>query len=605
MNSGEAKILVSAIFRTRLLAGLAQGIALWLLLDAAVKTASWPATDPLLFTPLLLAACYVPIILIAGLGQLQARPLAAWAGAVAIFVLAVGFHSAARGAVSQNGGAGAVRDWRAVWVALPAALFIAHVLVVDSVTERRLFPSYRRHFDTAWKLAVQLLLALIFTGVFWIVLWLGATLFGLVKLYAFRDLITHAWFAWPASALAFACAVHVTDVEPSLIRGARSLGLTLFSWLLPILAAIVWAFLAVLPFMPLDTLWHTRIATSLLLSATFLLVLLINSAYQDGAAEQTQSRLKRIAGTAGAAALPPLAALAVWGLWLRVAEYGWTEQRVLAASLAVPACCYAAGYATAVPSWRVWLKRIEITNFVTAYVVLAIIVSLLSPVADPARLMVASQLARLQSGAVTPEKFDFVSLRFDGARWGDAALAALSQESGSPTADSIARDARAARALANRYPGAPAGVAKPTGAEILAHIAIVPPAHAVPREFGTPDFWTRVLGHMPFCGYTAPRLDGTQPARQTGPLCVLRFVALDPAGPESAILWDNAQAILLSPDDKGLWQNRGYLDWDRLCRRPPIADPLAEVKLQDHEGKDIVLNGVRLVEIDTSRDCKK
>ncbi|HEV3018588.1 MAG TPA: hypothetical protein VGY49_06185 [Burkholderiaceae bacterium] len=52
---------------------------------------------------------------------------------------------------------------------------------------------------------------------------------------------------------------------------------------------------------------------------------------------------------------------------------------------------------------------------------------LFSPIADPARLMVADQMARLRSGAVGPDKFDFGALKFDGARWGAPALAQLAQ----------------------------------------------------------------------------------------------------------------------------------------------------------------------------------
>ena len=50
-------------------------------------------------------------------------------------------------------------------LALSASLFIAHT-VVDSVIERRLFPPYPRHFDTAWKQGVQAILTLFFAGVF-------------------------------------------------------------------------------------------------------------------------------------------------------------------------------------------------------------------------------------------------------------------------------------------------------------------------------------------------------------------------------------------------------------------------------------------------------
>ena len=45
------------------------------------------------------------------------------------------------------------------------------------------------------------------------------------------------------------------------------------------------------------------------------------------------------------------------------------------------------------------------------------IVAFFTPIADPARLAVADQVRRLESGRVAPAQFDFTSLRFDGARY--------------------------------------------------------------------------------------------------------------------------------------------------------------------------------------------
>jgi hypothetical protein len=150
---------------------------------------------------------------------------------------------------------------------------------VDAVIERRFAPSYARHFDTAWKQGVQIALAIVFVGLFWGVLYLGASLFKLIEIDFFERLLQRRWFWCPAITLAFAVAIHVTDVQPSLIRGARSLVLTLFSWLLPLLVLILVGFLGSLPFISLAPLWKTGFATSLLLTAAGLLVLLINACY--------------------------------------------------------------------------------------------------------------------------------------------------------------------------------------------------------------------------------------------------------------------------------------------------------------------------------------
>jgi hypothetical protein len=65
---------------------------------------------------------------------------------------------------------------------------------------------------------------------------LGTALFKLIDIDFFRELIRHRWFALPATTLAFACALHVTDTRAGIVRGMRVLVHTLLSWLLPLMA---------------------------------------------------------------------------------------------------------------------------------------------------------------------------------------------------------------------------------------------------------------------------------------------------------------------------------------------------------------------------------
>jgi len=85
-------------------------------------------------------------------------------------------------------------------------------------------------------------------GITWLVLTLGAQLFELVKLAFLTKLMRESWFAIPVTAFAFACAMHLTDVRPAIVRGIRSLLLVLLSWLLPVAVLLIGGFLATLPF---------------------------------------------------------------------------------------------------------------------------------------------------------------------------------------------------------------------------------------------------------------------------------------------------------------------------------------------------------------------
>jgi len=174
---GEAAQVSPGVLAARLGMGLVQALALVLLVGATDAPLSWPATHPAAFEPMFLVAILVPLIVILGLGRIGLRPLLIWTLVVVIVVAGLAHHDATRGRVEAFAAAQNFWPWYRLWLALPVSLFVAHVLVVDQVTERRLMPSYPRHFDTAWKLAVQIILGLVFVAVLFGVLYLGAGLF--------------------------------------------------------------------------------------------------------------------------------------------------------------------------------------------------------------------------------------------------------------------------------------------------------------------------------------------------------------------------------------------------------------------------------------------
>jgi hypothetical protein len=568
-------------FSLRLLIAIAQAIALYLLAEAASASPSWPATDPRLFIPLLLAWSYVPLILMLGLSQVRPLPLAIWTAVATAVIVGLGYHDAVRGRYVAVADGPIMWPRYELWLVLAVGLFVAHVLVVDSIIERRLVPPYARHFDTAWKQGVQIVLAMAFVLVFWGVLLLGAGLFNLVDIAFFQRLIGYHWFQIPATTLALAVAIHVTDVQPSLIRGARSLALTLLSWLLPLLVLILLGFLGSLPFTSLEPLWKTRFATTLLLTAAALLGFLINSFYQDGATEGAASRIKRTAAAIGAIELIPLVGLAGWALSLRVGQYGWSVERIFAAAIIAVAVCYTVGYTTAVLLSPTTLKRIEITNFVAAYVFLGLALALFTPVADPARLMVSDQVARLKSGATPPEKFDFTALKLDGAGWGHDALVELSQTKDGP--DPARIGAAASRALAARGRSGPPEPL--SGDEMAGRIAVYPSGRALP-----PGFVDMSIG--PFTSATLPACLRSR----AGPQCVVRFITLRPGDAEAILFLDKVTVtgLILQVDASGRWHQSGSLSGPMFC--PSVRQALEQgtFSVEPHPSPDLVIGNLRL-----------
>lgn len=473
MDATDAKTVRTAAV-TRLAIGLAQGVLLFLL-HHADDTKTWPATQPLLFAPLLVCVLMVPLIALGGLSAMRRLPLIVWSGIAVVLAAVLAVHAAWTGAAPGRIGAGALSP--AVFPAVAALLFIAHHLIQPAEAARKPVAPYADYFDLAWMHGVQLALSIAFTGVFWIVIALGGALFKLIGIDAIQKLTNEAAFAMPATCVMFAAAVQLTDVRAGLVRGVRGVALTLLAWLLPLMTLIAAGFLASLPFTGLAPLWKTKAATALLLSAAAHLIVLINAAYQDGT-EPGPVVLRWAARIAGAL-LIPIAILASYALYLRVDQYGLTPERVFAAAFVVVAAGYALGYAVAAIRPGSWMKTLEPTNLAMAVVAVVLLVALFTPIADPARLSVNSQAQRLEAGKVAPDKFDYQFLRFDSGRYGREALDRLKSDK-NPDIAKRAADAVAMKektyAPANRGPD-------------FGNMKVYPAGKALPDSFRAQD-WT-------------------------------------------------------------------------------------------------------------------
>jgi hypothetical protein len=407
----------------RLATGLIQGLLLYGLYQAD-KSKVWPATQPELYGALLLVFIFAPFVVLAGVSALRWRTLAAWKGVAAIVAAGLGAYGVWSGDPSAKGvdGLGPL-----TFFGVAALIFIGHHLVQPADLERRRIARYPVYFDVTWKHGVQAVLSLGFTGAFWLLLFLAAALFKLIGVDAIDKLIKHEAFIFPATAVMFAAAVQLTDVRANLVRGVRTVALTLLAWLLPLMALIAAAFLLTLPFTGLEPLWKTKSATAILLTADAFLILLANAAYQDGT-ETTAVVLKWAARLAGVL-LVPITVLAAYGLSLRIGQYGLSPDRIIAGACVLVAAGYALGYVVAAVRPGAWMKTLEVTNIAMAFVVIAVLLALLTPLADPRRLAVEDQVARLERGKVKAEQFDYQFLRFDGGRFGRDALERLKTHS--------------------------------------------------------------------------------------------------------------------------------------------------------------------------------
>jgi hypothetical protein len=421
--------LQSGRFIARLILGLAQGIWLYALYRAA-DAHVWPATEPAAFAPQILTALYVPLLISQAMGTMRLRTLLIWAAVAAIATYGLGTYDRLRDPVSVITNDDDILPMFSLFFFGFAGLFIAQSLIAGGDAQRSYIAGYGAYFDAAWKLGVQLALSVVFVGVFWGVLWLGAVLFNLIKLDFLEKLIEHEWFSIPATALAVAAAIHLTDVRARLVAGIRGVILTLLGWLLPLMALIAAGFLVGLIFTGFAPLWQTKAAAGGLLAAAAALIILINAAYQNGEQDEARPALLRYAELVAAFALAPLILIAAYALSLRVAQYGWTVERIATLACIIAGLCYAIGYATAAVfslMGRPWMQTLQPVNIGTAFVVIALLVALFTPIADPMNLSVDDQIARLRDGKVSAAKFDYAYLKNQTGRFGMRALEKLTK----------------------------------------------------------------------------------------------------------------------------------------------------------------------------------
>lgn len=598
----------------RLGIGLLQGIAAWLLLelvpprsyaygDAAQHQAEWWAQQhPTAFAILALVTAFVPTVALAETGRMRVRALAIYlAGTTAALAALVGYDLW-RDPVESGWNNAMVRIWPSAGFIFCAGLglFIVNQLMEHRERRHRLFTEYAAHFEDSWMRGFQFVISLVFTLLVWGVLLLGNALFGLIHVEWFGRMIEHNWFRCPVLAFAFAASVHITDVRPALLTGMRNLGLTLLSWLLPLVVALGCAFLAALFFTGLEPLWDTRFAASILLWSVTVTLVLLNAAYKDGDPAHVPVLPLRWAGRIAGPMMLVLTLLAIYAIAQRIAQYGWTPQRVQSVAVAAVALIYSGGYTWAAAARGPWLKRMERVNVTASLAILAILILLFTPLADPARLAVNSQVARLEAGKVAPAKFDYQFLRFDAGRFGTDALDRLTL-SANPDITARARLAKAKDQRTYQSDGNP----DPAQTEpALSHAVVYPEGAKLPADFGPK---TLVDGNS----YSAACLRDGSPctiivwknAGRPAPLLIVREGAVadkvkltDPAAPAAATAAGGAFARrwpVFGRNAAGKWEvvgQIGNLDCPGVLDQLRNGEGAAVRPVQD----DLQVGGLRL-----------
>ncbi len=368
-------------------------------------------------------------------------------------------------------------DWRY------ASLFLSIAIAVPLFQTARdeggwRFP-YRDVHSHAWTNVVLWFACWIFVGIVFALAWLLAALFDLIGLHVIREMLRRDWFSAGLAGAAFGNALGLFRERDRIVRLLQRVVTAVLGVLAPVLGAGLLLFLVALPFTGLGALWQaTKSTTPILLGCVIGALILANAVIGNGEDEEATNPLLRWGAMALGLAMLPLGTIAAIATGLRISQYGFTPDRLWALIFVILATIYGVAYLVALVQGRNgWAARVRPANLRMAFIVAGVGLLLATPILSFNAISAADQVARLESGRIAPDKFDWAALGFD---FGDPGKAALRRLAGSKNA-LIANRAKLASAAGNRFNAVDVDRTRKVADDLARRLRVVPAGSVVPE----------------------------------------------------------------------------------------------------------------------------
>ena len=281
---------------------------------------------------------------------------------------------------------------------------------------------YRDFNDKNWHNALTFLLVFVSNGLFWLVLFLWTELFKLIGISFFDRLFFNSdWFISVAIGVVSASAAVLARMQVRLILALQNLLTLIATGLLPLMAALALLFIGILPFVGLEAVSARISAAGLLTTLALLLLLLVTVVWHPQ--RQKLPYFSPLRGMIHLAVIiaPAYPVLAGWALWLRIAQYGWSPERLYGVLITIVALVWTVGFCLSVLFYRRDPQRLQahITP-TTGLLALIFLVLVHTPVLDPWRISVESHMARYQDGRINADQVILYMLSNTGRKGREA-----------------------------------------------------------------------------------------------------------------------------------------------------------------------------------------
>ncbi|WP_082203908.1 DUF4153 domain-containing protein [Winslowiella iniecta] len=275
-----------------------------------------------------------------------------------------------------------------------------------------------------WANSFTVIVATLLTGLFWLVMLLWSNLFGLIELRLFdRWFFYNDIFPPVATGVVIAASVALCRSLPAAGNIFKRVISLMAAVALPLHAAVSLIFLAVLPFTGLIII-PKNVSTVLLLTTMALAMMVMTAIVCSPTATVLRypGWLRKLVVIAQWL-MPLFAILAAWALWLRVAQYGWTMDRINAAAVIAVTLAWTVGTAWLQRrAWRDDSPKLDMLSTCVLGLMAILWLLLHSPALDPYRITINNQLSRLEQGLQQANPGDLYMFSIAGRRGHQALL---------------------------------------------------------------------------------------------------------------------------------------------------------------------------------------
>jgi hypothetical protein len=414
-----------------LIIAVVQGILLFALYRA-FDTNFWPSESPLWSYPLWTLAVAVPLLLLLSLNHGNERRVVQSVAGLAVVLVLLAVYT---------GWQAEPFDYFPLWnlsFAFSSSITLACFKALMYLQQRadQVPLTYQVLFTNSWRNFLVTALSAIFVLIFWLILVLWGELFSVIEIDFFRDLFKEDWFIIPVLGFAFGLGAIIFRNLTRVIDNITKLLHGLIKLLLPLIITVAVIFLAALPFVGLDVLWSTGRGTALLLWLLAIMLFFTNAVYQDGRETNPYAPIIHRLIFSGLCVMPIISALSLYGLVLRLNQYGWSVERCWAFVVWLILTLIAVGYVAGIIRRRTdWTSDLARVNTAMGLVVLAIMLLANSPILDFRKISLASQLKRVESGEIELKEFDFWYTRHNLARPGYLMMEEMKEQVGDSDAE--------------------------------------------------------------------------------------------------------------------------------------------------------------------------